>query len=30
MIAGGLLRRVGELIVPTRPAVNFHRIDVEG
>ena len=30
LIAGGLLRRAGELIVPTRPAVNYHRIDVDG
>lgn len=27
LIAGGLLRRVGELVLPTRPAVNYHRID---
>lgn len=27
LIAGGLLRRVGELVLPTRPAVNYRRVD---
>jgi hypothetical protein len=30
LIAGGLLRRVGDLVLPTRPAVNYRRIDVDG
>ena len=29
LIAGGLLRRLGDLVLPTRPAVNYHRIDAE-
>jgi hypothetical protein len=29
LVAGGLLRRLGDLVLPTRPAVNYHRIDAE-
>jgi hypothetical protein len=29
LIAAGLLRRLGDLVLPTRPAVNYHRIDLE-
>lgn len=29
LVAGGLLRRLGDLVLPTRPAVNYHWIDAE-